>query len=1090
MSERISNLRGGSTAPPPSSPLVGRAREVARLRGHLEAARNGTPQAVFIEGDAGVGKSRLLRATQREASTSGFEVLPCRCLEHFELPYQPFRSTLLPRLTAAARGHPDLVPFATLVDRAVDAPSGNVLLDGSGLTADHARVLHAIAAVALGWAREQPLLVTVDDLQWADGPSLDLLLQLVFETSDASIAGDVSLCIVGSYRAQPPERLRRDLARMLREEICHRVEVGPLDEVAATQLVRDLGLERASRQLVETVLRASGGNPLLLESAVPQLLNGRVREEGGELVPVGSLEDLAVPDELADAVTDRLRMLDGEIRELLTIAAVAGDEFTRAELSAYAGVAEHAVADAVAVAIEHDVLTAEQDHLMFAHPMFARVLRRATTSDRREAIHVAVARALATSPSSDDVTLTVGWHLAEAGASAEPTEALAACRAAGERSWQLAAWAEAARYFDAAAAAAQRGREPAAVVAPLLARAGAAHCRNLDPGPGGARLRQAIQNYDDADDLLGAVGSWIELVHVQVAWGRFGQPIDMSPLEALLPKIETTDVVLCARGYAQLAEGAWPQGRVSATERYAERALALVARADDANARTRAHLARAQARWLRLDLGGALEALHAAHEAGRGSGNPWLVGLALPRLALNLFWLGRVDDAQHCADAARAAAQKLGNFAEESLALAVLTCIAVARGEFDAAEELGDAAVAAIRLSRYTWSASLVFPALVTARLWQGDVLGARSAIDQWNATVTSIDDSAYVGTIEIVELLVDMYADETDRVRRALLAAPHLAAGEQAVFVGGIQRVAALVELATVVPSTDAFAGWSAAVQQALDAGMRIAEGLVLFLPRVMADLAALRGSTAEAAAAYRDAIADAEAARCAPEKARAQLGYARLIHADDLAAALAAAQSAAESFAELAMPDFELEARAFVASVSISETPTRDTVVLVFTDVVDSTRLTEELGDEAYFVRAAGLDEELRRSIAECGGQPEDGIRPGDGLLASFTCVEQALRCAAFAHHHADANGLELHIGVHIGEVIVTRTGIHGGSVNLAARVCQTAPPGVTLTSGALRYADGAETVATFEDFGVHRLKGIAEPQHLFVAHHLPAT
>jgi class 3 adenylate cyclase len=334
------------------------------------------------------------------------------------------------------------------------------------------------------------------------------------------------------------------------------------------------------------------------------------------------------------------------------------------------------------------------------------------------------------------------------------------------------------------------------------------------------------------------------------------------------------------------------------------------------------------------------------------------------------------------------------------------------------------------------------------------------------------------------------MYAEETSRVRRALLAAPHLASGEQAVFVGSVQRVAALVELAPVVPSSDAFPGWQTALQEALDSGMRITEGLVFFLPRVMADLAALREANEEAVTAYRDAIDAATTARCAPEMARAQLGYARVIRADDAAAALSAAQIAAECFAELAMPDFELEARAFVASVGASDAPTRDTVVLVFTDVVDSTRLTEELGDEAYFARAGALDDQLRQSIAGSGGQPEDGIRPGDGLLASFTGVEQALRCAALAHQHAEANGLRLHLGVHIGEVIVARTGIHGGSVNLAARVCQMAPPGVTVTSAALRYADGAETVASFEDFGVHRLKGIAEPQHLFVAHHLPAT
>src|SRR4029079_17623159 len=134
-------------------------------------------------------------------------------------------------------------------------------------------------------------------------------------------------------------------------------------------------------------------------------------------------------------------------------------------------------------------------------------------------------------------------------------------------------------------------------------------------------------------------------------------------------------------------------------EGYAARALELAIRADDANARTRAHLARAQARWLRLDLDGALDALRAAHESGRSSSDPWLSALAAPRLALNLLWLGRIDEAHRYASAAREQIRKTGNFSEESLALAVLTCIAVARGDFAEAEELGDAAVGAIRLS-------------------------------------------------------------------------------------------------------------------------------------------------------------------------------------------------------------------------------------------------------------------------------------------------------------------------------------------------------------------------------------------------------
>ena len=580
----------------------------------------------------------------------------------------------------------------------------------------------------------------------------------------------------------------------------------PLDEMAATQLVHDLGLARASRQLVEAVLRASGGNPLLLESAVPQLLRGRVREEGGELVPVGSLEDLAVPYELSGAISERLAGLDHDVRELLTIAAVVGDEFVGADLAAVAGAPESTVADAIAVAVANEVIADDGDRLVFAHPMFARVLRSATPARRRAEIHVAAAHALRHSATPHDVVLTVGWHLAAAEGAADPQEAAAACRAAGEHAWQLSAWADAARYFDAAVAAVRRSGEPPAVVAELLARAGAAHCRNLDPGPGRARLREAIDLYESSGDSIGAVRSWIELVHVQVAWGSFGQPIDLGPLEALLDDVEADDIVLCARGHAQLAEAGWPQGKVTLTERHADRALELAIRGGDANAQTRAHLARAQARWLRLDLVGALDALVAAHETGAASGDQWLEGIALSRLALNLFWLGRLDEAHIAGLDALRYAESIANFAEQSLALAALTAVAVARGEFDEAEQHAESAVAAIRLSRYTWSASLVFPALVSARLAQDDLLGAHSAIDQWTKTVTTLNDNSYGDTIEVAELLVDLHADESARLQRALLTTPHLASGNQPAFIGGVQRVAALVELANAAPLNDSY--------------------------------------------------------------------------------------------------------------------------------------------------------------------------------------------------------------------------------------------------------------------------------------------
>ena len=233
------------------------------------------------------------------------------------------------------------------------------------------------------------------------------------------------------------------------------------------------------------MLQASGGNPLLLESAVPQLLRDGMREEGGELVPTGSLEDLELPDELASAIALRLQDLDATTREVLVVAAVVGRPFSIAGIAAVAGAPEAEVTTALANAAEREIVVHEHDNFTFAHPMFARVLRASTSAARRQEIHVAAARAFAESPTMEqDQILTIVWHLAEAGTAADASEAAAVCRTAGERAWQLAAWAESANYFDAAVAAARRGGEPAAEIAELLTRAGAARLPKPRPRPG------------------------------------------------------------------------------------------------------------------------------------------------------------------------------------------------------------------------------------------------------------------------------------------------------------------------------------------------------------------------------------------------------------------------------------------------------------------------------------------------------------------------------------------------------------------------------------------------------------------------------
>jgi len=160
----------------------------------------------------------------------------------------------------------------------------------------------------------------------------------------------------------------------------------------------------------------------------------------------------------------------------------------------------------------------------------------------------------------------------------------------------------------------------------------------------------------------------------------------------------------------------------------------------------------------------------------------------------------------------------------------------------------------------------------------------------------------------------------------------------------------------------------------------------------------------------------------------------------------------------------------------------PAAGTTIILFADVVDSTALTERMGDAAFRERARALDDALRGAITGAGGAAVDGKLLGDGVLATFSAASQAidaaLRCAAAG---ADG-GLPLHVGIHAGDVIREKDNVYGGAVNIASRISALAAPGEVLVSRTV--ADLARTSAgvTFEDRGEHALKGVTDPQRIY--------
>ena len=177
----------------------------------------------------------------------------------------------------------------------------------------------------------------------------------------------------------------------------------------------------------------------------------------------------------------------------------------------------------------------------------------------------------------------------------------------------------------------------------------------------------------------------------------------------------------------------------------------------------------------------------------------------------------------------------------------------------------------------------------------------------------------------------------------------------------------------------------------------------------------------------------------------------------------------------------DEEDEAKPSAASLETADRPS-GTAIILFADIVDSTALTERLGDAAFREKARALDEAMRAAIRANGGTAIEGKTLGDGVLAVFTSARQAITCAQACHDAAGDAGLALHAGIHAGDVIRESDNVYGGAVNIAARVAAASAPGETLVSATVRDLARTSAGVSFEDRGEQALKGIEDAVRLF--------
>jgi DNA-binding winged helix-turn-helix (wHTH) protein/tetratricopeptide (TPR) repeat protein len=438
-------------AAPARDGLVGRHALLQRMEHALAAVRRGEGRLLWLAGEAGIGKTRLLLELARRGEASGIPAHFGGCLEEEgAAPYRPWQqlvrslvSGIEPERVTALFG-----AFAAEAQRLL--PEREAALrrhppppeDGEG---QRLRLFDAVVELVRAASRDRPVLLALDDIHRADDATLRLLVHLVRELPR------VPVLLIAAYRPGEVDDAH-PLAKAL-EASEPGVEHLGLDGLAEKEVAMLAGAilgRRVSPETERALWRRTAGNPLFVGEIARALAeapsDGAHAELAASVLPVG----------VRQAIRARLAKLPGGARELLETASVIGREF---DLDLLRAVRSGVDADADGRTLENAAATgllerprAQAGRLRFAHILVRDALYEAVAPLRRLDLHAAVGRALERLRSGHrtEYAADLAHHFAEAASRGEAERCVQYARIAGERALEQAAYREAARLFESA----------------------------------------------------------------------------------------------------------------------------------------------------------------------------------------------------------------------------------------------------------------------------------------------------------------------------------------------------------------------------------------------------------------------------------------------------------------------------------------------------------------------------------------------------------------------------------------------------------------------------------------------------------------
>ncbi len=449
----------------PGFPFAGRVDVYETLLTAWKETLEGARRAVLVSGEPGIGKTRLVTELVRYAHELGTTILWGRCDEELGAPFEPFAEALrhYAQSVAPDRLRAEIGPLGGELTRLIPELAAWVPGLAAPMPADadteRHRLFEAVTDFLAEMSHTDAVILVLDDIHWADKPSLLLLRHLL--RSGASMR----LFVLATYRDTDLDRthpLADVLADLRQEPGVSRLDLVGLDASEVTALMESTAghdLDEPGADLALALQRETEGNPFFVGEVLRHLAeSGVLVQREGRWTSDFTLGDVGLPEGIREVVGRRLSRLSDAANRALALAAVIGAQFDLAIIEAAGGPQGDELFDALDEAVQHTIIRevpGTVGRYTFAHALMRSALYEELTTNRRVRMHAQIAVALEARLAHriDEHLDELAYHFTEGALAGDANRAVEYCRRAGERADNELAFESAVTHYDRALSA-------------------------------------------------------------------------------------------------------------------------------------------------------------------------------------------------------------------------------------------------------------------------------------------------------------------------------------------------------------------------------------------------------------------------------------------------------------------------------------------------------------------------------------------------------------------------------------------------------------------------------------------------------------